>query len=191
MPSTEKLLRSVMSHLIRSTFIAGLALSALALWVTVDADLAEANGQTVSILETTQGPYNIDVRVSPPNPRVGNLHLSIVLLTADGGEPVNDAAVSVSAVGPETESIELGPLNTYITPPEFNLYDLNIALAQEGEWRFKVDIARGEELTALEFPLNVTRARVNWGVIIALIAAIPLLIAAAWYLRKSTRRGSA
>ena len=178
-----------MSHLIGSTFIAGLALSALAFWITVDADLAEANGQTVSILETTRGPYDIGVRVSPPSPRVGSLHLSIVLLTADTGEPVTDAAVSVSAVGPGPESIELGPLNTYITPPTFNWYDLNIALAQEGEWRFKVDIARGEELTALEFPLSVTYARVNWGVIIVVISAIPLLIAAAWYLRQSTRRG--
>ena len=120
-----------MSHSIRSIFIAGLALPALALWITAGASVAEANGQTVSILETDQGPYSIDVRVSPPSPRVGSLHLSIVLLTADGGEPVTDASVSVSAVGPLPESLELGPVATYITPPTFNWYDLNIALPHE------------------------------------------------------------
>ena len=178
-----------MSHLIRSILIAGLALSSLAPWMTIEPPVAEANGQTVSILETSQGPYGIDVRISPPNPRVGSLHLSIVLVTADGGEPVTDAAVSVSAVGPLPESLELGPVATYITPPTFNWYDLNIALPHEGEWAFTVDIARGEDLTVLEFPLSVSYARVNWGIVIVLVSAIPLLVAAAWYLRQSTRKG--
>ena len=178
-----------MSNLIRSIFVAGLAIPALALWTTIDASVAEANGQTVSILETTQGPYTIDVRVSPPSPRVGSLHLSIVLQTAESGEPVTDASVIVSAVGPLPESLELGPLDTYTTPPTYNWYDLNIALLQEGEWDFTVDIARGEDLTVLEFPLSVSYATVNWGVIIVLLSAIPLLVAAAWYLRQSTRKG--
>ena len=66
-----------MTHLIRSLFIAALALPVLALWLSAGASVAEANGQTVSILETTQGAYHVDVRVSPPSPRVGSLHMSI------------------------------------------------------------------------------------------------------------------
>ncbi len=180
---------SVVPHIIRYIFIAGLAFPVLALWITIDASVAEANGQTVSILETTQGAYQVDVRVSPPSPRVGSLHMSIVLLTADGGEPVTDASVSVTAVGPLPDSVMLGPLDAYTTPPTYNWYDLNVALLQEGEWGFIVDIAQGDQQTVLEFPLSVSYARVNWGVIIVLISAIPLLVAVAWYLRQTTGRG--
>ena len=178
MPFSGSQLGYVVTQLIRFLLTAGLALPVLALWLAVTADFAEANGRTVSILETTQGPYRIDVRVSPPSPRVGSLHMSIVLLTADGGEPVTDATVSVKAVGPLPESlVTLGPLAAYTEPPTYNWYDLNIQLLQEGEWGFTVDIARGEEQTVLEFPLSVSYATVNWGVIIVLISAIPLLIA--------------
>ena len=189
MPFSGSQLGYVVTQLIRFLFTAGLALPVLALWLAVTADFAEANGRTVSILETKQGPYRIDVRVSPPSPRVGSLHVSIVLLTADGGEPVTDATVSVKAVGPLPESVILGPLAAYTEPPTYNWYDLNIQLLQEGEWGFTVDIARGEEQTVLEFPLSVSYATVNWGVIIVLISAIPLLIAVGWYLRQAARGG--
>ena len=152
-----------MTQLIRFIFTAGLALPALALWLGAVASVAEANGQTTSILETTQGPYQVDVRISPPNPRVGSLHMSIVLLTADSGEPVTDASVSVKAVGPLPDSVTLGPLDAYTTPPTYNWYDLNVALLQEGEWGFTVDIAQGSRQTVLEFPLSVSYATVNWG----------------------------
>ncbi len=178
-----------MTQLIRFFFTAGLALPVLALWLSIVASVAEANGRTTSILETTQGPYRIDVRVSPPNPRVGSLHMSVVLTTADGGEPVTDASVSVRAVGPLPESLMLGPLAAYVTPPTYNWYDLNVQLLQEGEWGFMVDIAQGDQQTVLEFPLSVSYARVNWGVIIVLLSAIPLLIAVAWYLRQASRGG--
>ena len=179
-----------MKPLIRSLFIAALALPVVvALWLSVNLSAAQANGQTVSILDTTQGPYRVNVRVSPPSPRVGSLHMSIVLTTVDGGEPVADASVRVKAVGPLPESLLLGPLDAYTTPPTYNWYDLNVALLQEGEWGFIVDIAQGDQQTVLEFPLSVSYARVNWGVIIVLISAIPLLIAVAWYLRQSTGRG--
>ena len=181
---------NALKHLIRPLSTAVLALPlVVALWLSVNLSIAQANGQTVSILDTTQGPYRVDVRVSPPSPRVGSLHMSIVLTNVDGGEPVTDASVRVKAVGPLPESLLLGPLDANATPPTYNWYDLNVSLLQEGEWGFIVDITEGDRQTTLEFPLSVSYATVNWGVVIVLIAAIPLLVAVAWYLRESARGG--
>ena len=181
---------NALKPLIRSLFIAALALPVVvALWLSVNLSAAQANGQTVSILDTTQGPYRVNVRVSPPSPRVGSLHMSIVLTTVDWGEPVTGASVMVKAVGPLPESLLLGPLDANATPPTYNWYDLNVSLLQEGEWGFIVDITEGDLQTTLEFPLSVSYATVNWGVVIVLIAAIPLLVAVAWYLRESARGG--
>ena len=83
----------------------------------------------------------------------------------------------------------MGPLGATATPPTYNWYDLNVSLLQEGEWGFIVDITQGDRQTTLEFPLSVSYATVNWGVVIVLIAAIPLLVAVAWYLRESARGG--
>jgi hypothetical protein len=149
-----------------------------------------ANGRTVPVMEITEGPYRVEVRISPPTPRVGNLHLTLVLWTVDRRVPVTDALVTVRAVGPPPESLSVGPLEAYTIPPTLNWYDLNTALPQKGEWGFMVDITEGDRLTNVEFSLTAQSGTVDWGLIIVLISGIPLLVAVAWYVRRSVRRGS-
>ena len=169
--------------------IAIAALPLAALWLGVITSTVEANGQTVPILETTLGPYRVEIRVSPATPRVGNLHMVIVLRTVEELEPVNNASVRVSALGPAPESMLVDPIETFSVAPTLNWYDLNIALHQEGEWGFIVDITENDRLTRVEFPLNVESGGIDLGLGLVLIAAIPLLLAVAWYARESFRGG--
>ena len=163
-----------------------LILPMMALWLAALEAPAGANGQTVSILDTTEGPYRVQVRVSPPTPRVGSLHMSVVLESRDDLLPVNDASVWVRAIGPAPDSLMAGPVNAEPTTALLNWYDLNIALPEEGWWKFELDIARGEDSTIVEFPVLVSSGSVNWGVVVVFIAALPLLVSAVWYFRRAT-----
>ena len=158
----------------------------MALWLAAPESPAEANGQTVSILDTVQGPYRVQVRVSPPTPRVGSLHMSVVLESQDDMMPINDASVWVRAIGPAPDSLFVGPVNAEPTTALLNWYDLNIALPQEGEWSFALDISQGEDSTVVEFPVQVSSGSVNWGVVVVFIAALPILVSAVWYIRRAT-----
>lgn len=171
----------------KAVSIAMVTLPVLALWLNTGGHSVEANGQTVPILETTQGLYRVEVRISPATPRVGSLHMVIVLRTLENRQPVNDATVRVRALGPTSESLSVGPVDTYTVPPTFNWYDLNMTLPQEGEWGFTVDITENDQMTRVEFPLMVVSGSINWGIIIVLISAIPFLMAIAWYFRQSAR----
>ena len=168
-----------------------LILPMMALWLAALAAPAGANGQTVSILDTTQGPYRVQVRVSPPTPRIGSLHVSVVLESRDDLLPVNDASVWVRAIGPAPDSLMVGPVNAEPTTAFLNWYDLNLALPQEGEWSFALDISQGEDSTIVEFPVLVSSGSVNWGVVVVFIAALPLLVSAVWYFRRATAGRSA
>ena len=160
------------------------ALPVVALWAAVIDSPASANGQTVSIFDTVQGPYRVEVRVSPPTPRVGSLHMSVVLQSTVNMQPVHDASVWVRAIGPAPDSLFVGPVNAEPTTELLNWYDLNVALPQEGEWSFALDISQGEDSTIVEFPVLVSAGGVNWGVVVVVIAALPMLVSAAWYLRR-------
>ena len=163
-----------------------LALPVLALWLAAPEAPASANGQTVSILDTTQGPYRVEVRVSPPTPRVGSLHMSVVLHSAHDMQPVNDASVRVRALGPAPESLLVGPIDAEPTTELPNWYDLSVVLPQDGQWIFALDISQGEDSTVVEFPVLVSSGGVNWGVVVVVIAALPMLVSAAWYLKRAT-----
>ncbi|MQF48766.1 hypothetical protein FIM08_02545 [SAR202 cluster bacterium AC-647-N09_OGT_505m] len=154
------------------------------------ASLAEANGRTIPILELIHGPYVVEVRVSQATPRVGNLHATIVLRTLQDRQPVNNASVKVSAVGPTPESLPLGPIETYTIPPNYNWYDFSIGLHQVGQWEFIADITENEMVTRVEFPMQVQHVGIDWGLIMVLASAIPLMIAVGWYLRPSRRSGT-
>ena len=166
-----------------------LALLVSSLWLGIGTLSVAANGRTVPVMEITEGPYRVEVRISPPTPRVGNLHLTLVLWTVEGREPVADALVTVRAVGPSPESPVVGPIEAYTIPPTLNWYDLNTALPQKGEWGFVADITEGDLLTRVEFSLTAQSGSADWGLIIVLISGIPLLVAVAWYIRRSARRG--
>ena len=64
-------------------------------------DLALANGGSRPLVtDAISGPYELQIGIFPGDPKVGNLHVSIQVNAADGGAPVTDATVMVSASGP-------------------------------------------------------------------------------------------
>jgi hypothetical protein len=176
-------------HLRSAIFSVVIVLPILIFWINHDEHPASANGQTVPILEITQEPYYIEVRVSPPTPRVGSLHVAIVLRTLEGREPVSHAAVTMTALGPAPEMLLAGPIEADTIPPTLHWYDFNIALPQAGDWAFTVDIVEEHQLTTINFPLSIMQVSVDWGVIVVFISAIPLLASVAWYVRTKLRNG--
>lgn len=134
---------------------AAIILPVVSLWLNLIPANVQANGRTIPILENTEGPYIVEVRSSNPFPSIGNLHFNIILWTIEEKVPVNDAYVTVKAIGPQDESSLQGPIDTYTLSGNVNSYEFNIELHQEGNWIFVVDILERERLTSFEFPLKV------------------------------------
>lgn len=173
-----------------------LAISIIFLLAFFPTSVTLANGRTTTILEVEQGPYKMEVRALPATPKVGDLHMAFVLWTANGNEMITNAAVTVTAIGPGPEFIEIGPQQAFRVPTPPNWYDLNIPLARPGDWRFLinvVELAESGVVTRFDFPIAVQSAEINVGIIVAMVSTIPALIAIAWFVRNrgnSSRRAN-
>ncbi len=151
----------------------------------------EANGRTIPIMTLSQEPYNVQIRVAPDTPRVGNVHMSLVVTRLDDNEDVNNAIVTVTGENQEPETFTIGPLQTSQTPPLLNWYDLTMVLPSPGNWAFVAKIQEGDLSTEFGFDLRVEESSLDWGVIIVFISAMPLLISIAWYARSLRKRNAA
>ena len=59
---------------------------------------ASANGATrVIVNDSKEGPYLFRVGVLPGSPKVGNLHLSVLIQPAEGDEIISDGKITVIA----------------------------------------------------------------------------------------------
>ncbi len=169
-----------------SLSIAALAVLALALWPAV----VHGNGATVAIVKNRQaGPYEIEVGILPGAPKVGNLHLSILVRDLERGNSITDAQVQAAAVGPEGAT-DYGPapaLNTRATP---QFYEADIPLDVVGAWTLTLEVDGGLGRESISLPIEVTEGS---GFSLAFIAAlgIAFLALAIWLVglvRKKGRR---
>ena len=100
-----------------------------------------ANGNVTEFVTKTAGPYEVSLGTMPPDPGVGNIHLSVKVSDIESGEVVPGANVLISAIGPGSDSYEIGPLeatNDFKSPM---FYDLDTRVDREGEWLFTVDVS--------------------------------------------------
>ena len=98
---------------------------------------ASANGSVrLVVIDETAGPYLLRVGVLPATPTVGPLHLSILLLEAEGGAVVEDATVNVAISGPGAP----GATEAANSPQNPELYEGNLWLDALGEWAVTLDI---------------------------------------------------
>ena len=169
-----------------SLSVAAFAVLALALWPT----LVHGNGAAVAIVKNRQvGPYEIEVGILPGAPKVGNLHLSILVRDRDSGNSITDAQVQTAVVGPEGAT-DYGPalaLNTRTTP---QFYEVDIPLDAVGTWTLTLDLDGGLGRESVSLPIEVTEGS---GFSLAFIAAlgIAFLALAVWLtglVRKKGRR---
>lgn len=130
-----------------------------------------ANGATRELFKNERaGPYELQVGILPGRPKVGNLHLSILITDAESRGAVTNATVSVAVEGPEA-STSIGPVparNTFQNP---RFYDVDLLLDAEGSWLLNMKIDGDQGLADLEFPFEVTS---SGGVSLALVAAVTI-----------------
>ena len=127
--------------------------------------------------------------ILPGAPKVGNLHLSILVRDIGAGNSITDAETLVTAVGPEGAT-NYGPapaLNTRATP---QFYEADIPLDVVGPWTLKLEVDGGLGRESISIPIEVTEGS---GFSLAFIAAIAIafLALAVWLtglVRKKNRR---
>ncbi len=133
-----------------------------------------ANGATRVVKNERAGPYELQVGILPGNPRVGNLHLSILVANSADGVPIINAAVMVAAVGPP-DAANVGPVPAVTSLGSLQYYEADISLDTVGSWSIFIDVNSGLGEATLELPLEVTE---GGGISLAFVAAVAIALLA-------------
>jgi hypothetical protein len=150
---------------------------------------ASANGATRLIVNDAQeGPYLFRVGILPGSPRVGNLHLSILIQSADGDVPINDGRMIVMATGPEA-GMTAGPVQASNTPQNPQVFDADIILTALGSWTLSLETESGLGAATLEVPLQVTEGGgINLLIVVVIVAIVVIIGALGWSQVQRSRR---
>ena len=119
---------------------------------------ASANGATrVIVDDAKEGPYLFRVGVLPGSPKVGNLHLSILIQAAEGDEIISDGKITIMATGPEPGMIA-GPVKAENTPLNPQVYSADITMTDLGTWSMTLETVSSLGEATLVVPLQVTES---------------------------------
>lgn len=135
------------------------------------ADPLFANGRATLISTQEQGPYRFEVSILPSRAVVNNTHLSLRVFSLEPEETVTEAAVRVSAEGPQSFN-EFGPLiaeNDVL--PQF--FETTLPFDAPGLWQVSISVATelGEE--TVQVPMDVREARpINLILVAAIVVAV-------------------
>ncbi len=167
-----------------------LVLLASALLFTLGIDAATANGGTRPLVRDARaGPYSFDVGIFPGRPKVGNLHLSILVKDIGSGGALTNATVMVTLTGPEG-STDVGPVQAVNTRQTPRFYDVNVPLDFIGSWDLNLMADSHLGPASLHVPLEVTEAT-GIDLVYPLIALLGALAVLFWVLaRMRSRRRS-
>ena len=115
-----------------------------------------ANGGTRTVVQNVRvGPYELTLGIFPSRPKVGNLHLSILVKDAVADALVTDATVKVAALGPEGAT-DVSPVQATNTPQSPQFYDVDIPLDMEGSWTLTLGTDSQLGKASLDVPLDVS-----------------------------------
>ena len=142
-------------------------------------ETAQANGGTRPVVTNkTVGPYKLQVGIFPSKPRVGNLHLSIMVEDAVRGQPLADATVFVSLAGP-AGATNVGPVPANNTPQNPQFYDVNMPLDMIGSWTLTLETNSNLGQASLDVPLEVAEPE-GFDLILLLTGVVVILAIALW-----------
>jgi len=147
-----------------------------------------ANGATRLIVNDEHvGPYLFRVGILPGNPKVGNLHLSVLIQAAEGDDIIENGQMIIQATGPEP-GIIAGPVlakNALLNP---QVFDADINLTALGNWTITLETVSELGDATLEVPLQVTEAEGFNLLIVVVIVAVALAIAALRWSQMNERK---
>ena len=137
-------------------------------------NLVWANGGTTLIMSQEQGPYRVDVSLSPGRAIVGTNHLSILIVTIENGDPVTSAAVNIFAVGP-AGSTDIGPIPApNDVSPQF--FETNLPFDMQGGWVLTIEIIAEAGDETVTVPLIVRDGgRINL-IMVAVVAVLAVTV---------------
>ena len=166
------------------TILLFMLLLAVVGWTIVPVASAEANGKSIPIFSSAEGPYQIQFRVSPPTPKVGKLHIVLVIQYLATGEPVDSALVNITALGPSPDRIALDSLQLYDPESESNWYEADLLIPEAGTWQVNAEINHEGQVTSVSIPIVVESWNVDAEILVLIASSIPLLVTTAWYFRR-------
>ena len=147
-------------------------LAALTLAAALSGGTASANGAVkLVVIDEVAGPYQLRVGVLPGDPTLGPLHVSILIQDKDGETAVDDATVSVAAVGPGAAS-QTDAVNS---PQNPQLYEGNLYLDALGDWSLTLDIQSSLGEARHIFPVRA-RAERGFNLMFVIVAVVAVLI---------------
>lgn len=155
------------------------------LWV----DQVSAHGATrVIVNDVQEGPYLFRVGALPGSPKVGNLHLSILIQAAEGDEIITDGRITVSATGPEPGMIA-GPVQATNEPLNPQVYSADLTMTDLGSWSMTLETVSTLGKATLVVPLQVTESGgINLLFVIVIAVVVLAIVALAWSQIQQRRR---
>lgn len=137
-----------------------------------------ANGRVLTYDTRTAGPYEVAVGKIPETPTVGELHLTMTITEIATALVIRDADVVITAIGPDSSEIEIGPLNAtselQVLIEEPTYYDIVTEVDRIGTWVFTINVTSEVGSGSADFPVEVREANPITGIatLIALLAFV-------------------
>ena len=173
------------------TFVVIVLIAVAGFALSPSGDEVSANGAARLIVKDAEvGPYIIRVGILPGSPKVGLLHLSILVQDATGAVPVTDATVLMTATSPEPggNTVQVQAFNTPQSP---QLYEGNVPLDALGSWILTLDTESPLGRGSLDVPLQVTESG-GFNLLFVIIVAATVLVVGSlmWSQKQRGRRSS-
>ena len=126
--------------------------------------------------------------VLPGSPKVGNLHLSILIQAAEGDEIISDGKITVMATGPEPGMVA-GPVEAENTPLNPQVYSADITMTDLGTWSMTLETVSSLGEATLVVPLQVTEpGGFNLLFVLVIGTVVVAIVAFAWSQIQQRRR---
>ena len=150
-------------------------------------DEVSANGATRLIVsDVREGPYIFRVGILPGSPKVGNLHLSVLIQAADGDDVIVDGQMTIQATGPEAGMIA-GPVQALNSPLNPQVFDTDITLTALGSWTMTLETVSQLGEATLVVPLEVTESG-GFNLLFVVFAFVVVVLVLALVLSKIQQR---
>ena len=172
-------------------FLAIMAISWAVVALPLPPDWVSANGATRLIInDVREGPYLFRVGILPGSPKVGNLHLSVRIQSAEGDDIIHDGRMIIQATGPEP-GMTAGPVKATNRPDNPQVFDADITMTALGTWTMTLETDSELGEATLVVPLQVTEAGGFNLLIVAVIAVVVLAVGAlGWSQLKQRKRAT-
>ena len=164
--------------MVRNIFLQAMLLP-VALWLFAGQGELLANGSTRLLVKDAQaGPYLLQVGILPGTPRVGTMHVTVLVNEAAGGSPLTDPLVDIMVIGPEGGT-DAGPVRAANSVQDLRFYEANLPLDSKGSWTLAVEINGPLGNGELSLPMQV-RASQSLDLVYVLATVVALAALALW-----------